>query len=116
MLTTLFTMLQLVDMFLDTNLRLLALYVADRYLGVCVRDLVFVHATGCFFEEMLSGTTKYRRLPVYPSVLSRDLEGFRIRGVIWACKLEDSRKAKGKKVIDPLVCFVVSKFQDTFKE
>jgi hypothetical protein len=98
-------MLQLVYVFLNTNLGLLALYIADRYLGVLVRDLVFVHASGCFFEEVLSGTIKHRGLPVHPSFLSCNSEGSWIRGVIWTSEHNDSVEAEGKKIVDPLVWF-----------
>jgi hypothetical protein len=103
MLTTLFTMLQLVYMFLDADIRLLALHIADRYLGICVRDLVFVDASGCFFEEMLPGTIKHRGFPVEPSVLSRNIESFGIQGVVRARELKNGSRAKSEKVVDPLV-------------
>lgn len=96
-------MLQIVYVFLNTNLGLLALYIADRYFGVLVRDLVFVHASGCFFEEVLSGTIKHRGLPVHPSFLSCNSEGSWIRGVIWTSEHNDSVEAEGKKIVDPLV-------------
>lgn len=68
-----------------------------------MRNLVFVDASGCFFEEVLPCTVKHRRLPVDPSVLRRDNKGFGIRGVKRASELENSVKTKGEEVVDPFV-------------
>jgi hypothetical protein len=103
MLTIALTMFQLVNVFLNTYLRLLSLHVTDRYLGVCVRNLVFVNASGSFFEEMLAGTVKHRGLPVDPSVLCRNNEGFGVRGVEWTSELKNSSRPESQKVVDPLV-------------
>lgn len=103
MLTIPFAILEFVNVFLNTYLGLLALHIADRDLSIGMRNLVFVDASGCFFEEVLSCTVKHRRLPVDPSVLRRNNKGFGIRGVERASELENSVKAKGEEVVDPFV-------------
>lgn len=62
---------EIIDVLLDTLLRLQALELTRRALCVDVRKFVLVHAGSRLFEETSSGTAVNGRFPIRPALLMR---------------------------------------------
>lgn len=91
------------DVLLDTHPRLLTLDISGRDPGICMCNLVLIHARSGFPEKFAASVSRSRWLPIDPAILSSNGEAFGVGWVVRPSQLQDRGRTKGHEVIAPFI-------------